>query len=82
MTNAATCRATSSESAPNERMPITGFAGLTFTSATGREVEVDADRGQVGADRRRDLLGQLDVVDRAERAVARDRSCRDRPRGG
>ncbi len=34
-TNAATCRATRSPSDPNERIPITGFCGFVFTSATG-----------------------------------------------
>ena len=47
-----------------------------------REVEVDADRGEVGADRRRDLLGQRDVVDDAERARCRGTSCRGRSRAG
>ena len=35
VTNAATWRATSSGSAPKARIPITGFCGFTFTSATG-----------------------------------------------
>ena len=34
-TNAATCAATRAGSAPNERIPITGFSGFEFTSATG-----------------------------------------------
>ena len=34
-----------------------------------REVEVDADRGEIGADRGGDLLGEVDVVDSAERSV-------------
>ena len=61
-------------------MPITGFAGFTLTSATGAKFEVDADGGELGADRRGDRLGQLDVVDGAERRVARDTSCRGPPR--
>ena len=38
------------------------------------EVEVDPDGGEVGADRGRDALGQLDVVDGPERPVARIRA--------
>ena len=39
-----------------------------------REVDVDPERGQVGADRPVDRLGQRDVVHRAERGVARVRA--------
>ena len=67
-TNAATCRATSAGSAPNERMPITGFCGFVLTSATGARSTSTPARRQVGAHRPRDLLGQLDVVDDAEAA--------------
>lgn len=35
VTSAATSSATASGSAPKDRTPITGLAGLTFTSATG-----------------------------------------------
>ncbi|PSK61312.1 hypothetical protein B0E53_06787 [Micromonospora sp. MH33] len=34
-TQAAVCRATRAGSAPNERTPITGFAGFELTSASG-----------------------------------------------
>ena len=39
-TNAATCRATSSPSAPNARIPITGFSGVRVDVGDGREVEI------------------------------------------
>ena len=39
-----------------------------------REVEIDSGVGELGAQRRRDALGQLDVVHHAERSVARVRA--------
>ena len=72
-TNAAVCAATRPGSAPNERTPMTGFAGLLSMSADGREVEVDAALREHGADAGRDPAGQAGVVDRAERRVARVR---------
>ena len=43
-----------------------------------REVPVDADRGELRGDRRRDALRQRRVVEHAERSAARDTSCRCR----
>ena len=43
-TKAATCRATSSPSAPNERMPMTGFSRVRVHVRDRREVDVHADR--------------------------------------
>ena len=48
-------RATSSGSREKLRSPITGFAGLVSTSATGREVEIHAQVGELAAER----AGQL-----------------------
>ena len=54
VTNAATCRATSAGSEPNERTPITGLRGFVFTSATGARSRLIAAGGELAADRRRD----------------------------
>ena len=45
--------------------------GIRVHVGDGREVEVDAGAGEVGRDRGGDLLRQRDVVDGAEREVAR-----------
>ena len=73
-TNAATWRATSSGSAPKLRTPITGLCGIRVRVRDGREVQVHAGAHELARDRRGDLLGQLDVVDGAERQVPRVRA--------
>ena len=52
---------------PNERVEITGFAGLLFTSTDGREHQVDAERGQRGGGVPGRGPGQVQVVELAER---------------
>ena len=80
VTKAATWRATSSGSEPNERTPITGLSGLMLTSATGAKFRFTPTAARSAADRGRDLLGQRDVVDGAERPVAGIRAAADRSR--
>ena len=81
-TNAATCRATSCGSEPNERTPTIGLAGSTQHVGDRREVEVDPDRGQLAADRRarRAASARRRRPRRARRS--RGTSCRSRPRAG
>ena len=69
-TNAATCRATSSGSAPKLRTPITGLSGFVFTSATGARFMFTPTAASSPGDRGRDRRGQREVVD-----DARARSC-------
>ncbi len=57
---AAVWRATALASDPNDRTPITGFMGLMFAA-----------RGQLGADRRRNVATELWVIGHAEREIAR-----------
>ena len=69
-TKAATCRATSSGSAPKERTPITGLCGIRVHVRDGREVQVRRRRAASSpAIAAATSLGQLDVVDDAEREV-------------
>ena len=69
VTNAAACRATSAGSEPNERTPMTGLSLVRVDVGDRSQVEVDAGRGELAADRRRHRSRQLDVVHRAEREV-------------
>ena len=72
-----TCRATSSGSEPNERMPITGLPGFEFTSAHGSEVEVDPGAGAERADRgARPRPSRATSSTTAERRGSRGTSCR------
>ncbi len=73
-TNAATCRATSPGSEPNERTPITGFAGHVHVGDR-REVPVHADRSELGRDRSRDGLGQRRRRRRRRAPRCRGTSC-------
>ena len=70
VTNAATWRETRAGSEPNERTPITGLSGFVLMSATGARFERDARRAELVGDGAADLLGERDVVDRAERQWA------------
>ena len=76
-TKAATCRATSSASAPNARIPITGFSGFVLTSATGarfRFTPASTRSAPIAAA----TSSVSDVVDFAERGVPRIRASRRR----
>ena len=73
-TKAATCRATSCGSEPNERTPTIALAGSTSTSATGarsRSIPAAASSPPIAAS---DAARQGGVVDRAEREVPRERA--------
>ena len=54
--------------------PDHGILRIRVHVGHGSEVEVDADSGELRPERRRDALGELDVVDHAQRAVARIRA--------
>ncbi len=71
---AAVWAATREASAPKLRVPMTGLSGLLLTSASGREVEGDADGGELGADPAPDVLGEREVVDGAEGRGAEHRA--------
>ena len=71
VTAAAACRATRAVSAPNDRVPMTGLSAAVFTSTDGARSTLIPSAAQVGAERAVDGLGQADVVDGAERRVAR-----------
>ena len=66
--------ATSGPSAPNERMPMTGFCGFVFTSATGARSRFTPTARRSAAIAARDLLRELDVVNGSESRVARVRA--------
>ncbi len=74
VTAAAACRATRSGSAPNDLRPDDGIVGRGVDVDRRRQVQVDAERRQVGAERPVHRSRQGGVVDRAERGVARVRA--------
>ena len=59
---------------PNERIPITGFCGFVLTSATGAKSRFTPTSASSAPIDGGHALGELDVVDDAERAVARVRA--------
>ena len=74
VTNAATWRETSAGSEPNERTPITGLSGFDVDVGDRSEVQRDARRAELVGEGAGDLLGERDVVDRAERERAGHRA--------
>ena len=82
VTNAATWRETSAGSEPNERTPITGLSGFVVDVGDRSEIQRDAGRAELVGEGAGDLLGERDVVDRAERERAGQRAAAARPRGG
>ena len=77
-TNAATWRATSSAGRRRTSARRSRGSRVDVHVGDGREVELTPTAASSARDRRRDRLGQRDVVDDAERRVARDTSCRVR----
>ena len=74
VTNAATWRETSAGSEPNERTPITGLSGFDVDVGDRSEIQRDARRAELVGEGAGDLLGERDVVDRAERERAGQRA--------
>ena len=72
----AVARRRAAGSAPNERTPMTGLAGLLLTSTHGARSSVIPAAASIRADGAATAVGERDVVDGAERGVARVRSCR------
>ena len=70
--NPATIAPARAGSSPNDRMLITGLRGLLLTSATGREVDVHAERARFGADHLAGLVRQLRIAGGAKRHRARE----------